>query len=151
MLRKWLALMAAAVLLAMIPMQALAAGGELQLVFASGARSSWNKLDNDRMKARFTVANTSADKTVKAFEMRVYATDEKGQRIYGDSTYYYWTTQKEIAPGQSAYSDYCTLPDSSMISKLHAAVKKVVYTDGTVEEADAGALDYWDWTITWDE
>lgn len=143
--------MAAAVLLAMVPMQALASDDGMQLVFASGARSSWNKLDNDRMKARFSVVNTSADKTVKAFEMRVYATDTNGQRIYGDATYYYWTTHREIAPGQSAYSDYCTIPDRSMVAALHAAIKKVVYTDGTVEEAADGALDYWDWKITWDE
>ena len=151
MIRKILALLFVFVLLAAVPMQAMAAGEGMHLGFQGGARSSWNQLDNDRMKARFTVTNTSADKTVKAFEMRVYATDENGQRIYGDSTYYYWTTKKEIAPGESAYSDYCTLPDRSMIHKVHAVVKKVIYTDGTQEEVADSALDYWDWTIVWDE
>ena len=151
MIRKILALLFAFVLLAAVPMQAMAAGEGMHLGFQGGARSSWNQLDNDRMKARFTVTNTSADKTVKAFEMRVYATDESGQRIYGDSTYYYWTTKKEIAPGQSAYSDYCTIPDRSEVDKLCVAVKKYVYTDGDIVEIDDENLKYWEWDVTWND
>lgn len=146
--RKLWALLFALILLALSPLQAFASSG-VQLVLQPGAHGKWSRLDNDRMKAHFTVANTS-DKTVKSFEMRVYATDDRGMRIYGESTYFYWTTKKEIAPGETASSDECTLPDCSRIARLYAAVKKVAYTDGTQQETDDGALNYVDWRVDWD-
>ena len=123
-----------------------------QLQFVDDARGSWQKLSGDKMKARFTVTNPAeATKKVKAFELRLYATDVWGDRIYGDTTYYYWTTKKNIAPGKSAYSDYCTIPDRSDVDKLHVAIKRFVYTDGTIVEIEDENLNYWEWTVTWND
>ena len=122
-----------------------------RLQFVDNARGTWQKLSGDKMKARFTVTNPSeATKTVKAFELYLYATDVWGDRIYGDSVYY-WTTKKNIAPGKSAYSDYCTIPDRSDVDQLHVAIKKFVYTDGTIVEIEEKDLNYWKWTVTWND
>ena len=122
-----------------------------KLQFVDGARGSWQTLSGDKMKARFTVTNPSAaTKTVKAFELYLYATDVWGERIYGEKTIYYWTTKKNVAPGKSVYSDYCTIPDRSEVDKLYVGVKRCVYTDGTVVEYDDWDVEYSSWTITWD-
>lgn len=122
-----------------------------KLQFVDGARGNWQKLSDDKMKARFTVTNPSeATRTVKAFELYLYATDVWGERIYGEKTIYYWTTKKSVAPGKSVYSDYCTIPDRSDVDKLYVGVKRCVYTDGTVVEYDDWNVEYSSWTITWD-
>ena len=143
MIQKILALACAFVLLAAMPLRVLAEDG-VQLTVQSG---DFSMLENDRMKARFTVASQSAEQTVKSFEMRVYAVDAKGKRIWGEDTYYYWITKKEIAPGQSGSSDYVTLPDCSQVAQLYAAVSKVSYTDGTASEMADGQLNYRCWDV----
>lgn len=67
------------------------------LEFDDESRGEWKKLSGDKLQVRFQVTNTSS-KTVKGFELYVYATDIWGERIYGETTYYYWTTVKKIAP-----------------------------------------------------
>lgn len=124
--------------------------GSPKLKFAEGARGQWQKVSGNKMQARFSVYNPAeSDKTVKAFELYVYAKDVWGNRIYGDTTYYYWTTKKNVAPGKSVYSDYCTIPDRSEVETLHVAIKKFIYTDGTIVEIKDDDLDYWKWTINW--
>lgn len=70
-----------------------------RLEFQDDARGEWKKLNGDKIQVRFQVTNPSA-KTVKGFELYVYATDIWGERIYGEGTYYYWTTTKKIAPAK---------------------------------------------------
>lgn len=118
------------------------------LKFEDGARAEWKKLSGDKMQVRFQVTNPSP-KTVKGFELYVYATDIWGERIYGESTYYYWTTAKKIAPGKTAYSDWVTLPDRSQVDQLHCAIKRVVDTDGKIWETQDFKLEYWYWDVEW--
>lgn len=147
-MKKMMAMLTALMLLCAAPLWAMAEGGA-QLTLQTGAPGEFEQLENDRMKARFPVINTSDDQTVKSFEMRVYAVDAQGRRIWGEGTYYYWTTQKEIAPGQSGRSAYVTLPDCSKAAKLYAAVSKVTCTDGTVAVVTDGDMNYQCWNAEW--
>jgi len=119
-----------------------------RLEFRDDARCEWKKLNGDKIQVRFQVTNPST-KTVKGFELYVYATDIWGERIYGEGTYYYWTTTKKIAPGKTAYSDWVTLPDRSKVDQLHCAIKRVVDTDGNIKETEDSKLAYWYWNVEW--
>lgn len=119
------------------------------LVIEDGARGTWSKLNGNKMKARFTVTNHSDCETIRAFELYAYAENVWGERIYGDTTVYYWTTKKNVAPGKSVYSDYVTIPDRSEVDKLHVGIKRYVFEDGIVVEHDDADVDYSQWTIEW--
>lgn len=159
MLKRKLAFVLALMLLLMIPLSQCQAGIPLKkfyrvlnqdLQLNEDSKGQWQKVSGDKMKARFSVYNPAeADETVKAFELRVYAKDVWGERIYGPTTYYYWTTKKNVAPGKYVYSDYCTIPNRSEVDKLHVAVKKFVYTDGKIVETEDEYLKYWEWDVSW--
>lgn len=118
----------------------------MPLQFFKGAYVEWKDLDNDMFKIRVQVRNNSLLKTVKAFELYMYATDIYGDRIYGADQVYYATTKREVAPrGGVVYSDYLTVPKRSEVDKVYFGINRIVYSDGTVVEASK--IDYWNWTI----
>ena len=117
------------------------------LIIQDGAYGQWNKRGGDKIQVRVEVTNVSRTKTIKAFEMYVYAEDVYGCPIYGDDTVYCDTTAKRVGPGETTYCDYITMPDCSDVCTLYAGVKKVVFTDGTVHEN--ASVSYADWTVTW--
>lgn len=104
------------------------------LTMPQGARGEWKKISGNKLKFRVKVTNVSKTKTVKAFELYVYAVDIWGDRINGENTYYYDTTTKKIKPGESAFCDYFILPNRSEINRIYVGVKKAVFTDGTMRE-----------------
>lgn len=114
------------------------------LVFPDGSRGQWQNAKGDKLSFRAKATNTSRSRTVKAFELYMYATDVWGDKIYGTSIYY-GTTSKTIKPGQAAFSDYFLLPNRSKISRVWCGVKKVIFSDGTVRENST--VDYSYWTI----
>ena len=82
---------------------------------------------------------------MKAFELYMYAIDVWGDAIYGEDMVYYATTTTTVAPGKTVYSDYITMPNRSQIDQIYVGISKVIYTDGTVVEADN--IEYSSWTI----
>lgn len=162
-MKRKLAFVLALVLMLMIPLsqcqavtivgfyEAIKKGeGKSWLQITEDSKGQWQKVSGDKMKARFSVYNPKESTyTVKGFELYVYATDVWGDRIYGPTTYYYWTTKKNVAPGKYAYSDYCTIPNRSEVDKLHVAVKKFVYTDDDIIEIADENLKYWEWDVSW--
>ena len=58
----------------------------------------WEFPGNDRIRMRVKVTNTAKSKTVKAFEMYMYAVDVWGDPIYGEDMVYYGTTEKTVSP-----------------------------------------------------
>ena len=105
----------------------------------------WEFPGNDRIRMRVKVTNTAKSKTVKAFEMYMYAVDVWGDPIYGEDMVYYGTTEKTVSPGQTVYSDYITMPDKSQVDTVYAGIHKIIYTDGTIKEASP--VDYYYWEI----
>ena len=101
----------------------------------------WQNADNNRLNVRFKVINWSSIKTVKAFEIYVYAEDVWGEAIYGN-TVYYATTKKKVPPGEAVYSDYITLPQRRSIGIIYGGLHRVLYDDGTVDEFEGSSLDY---------
>ncbi len=118
---------------------------EFALVITQDCNAQWDYVDGDILKIRFQVTNIAKKKTAKAFELYVYAKDAWGNEIYGTDMVYYETTTEIIAPGDTIYSDYIYLPNRSKIDQVHVGVNKIVYSDGTVVEADR--VDYVYWTI----
>ena len=102
----------------------------------------WQSLDNNRLKVRFKVTNESSTKTVKAFELYVYAEDVWGERLYGDTTVYPGTTEKKIKPGETVYSDYIVIPDRRSISTICCRISRIAFTDGIVREYSSSEKEY---------
>ncbi|GHU83259.1 hypothetical protein FACS1894196_2840 [Clostridia bacterium] len=117
------------------------------LVIPEGAYADWELVSrNKNMKFRISVRNTDAKKTVRAFELYLYATDVWGETVYGADQVYYWTTTKNIKPGSTVKSDYTTVSYSSDIQSVHVGIHRVIYTDGTsytVPDEDI-VYDQWD-------
>ena len=108
------------------------------------AYAEWYDLSGDKLKIHFQVTNRAKKKTVKAFELCVYATDIWGNRIYGTQLYI-WTTTKNVSPGKSVYSDYITIPYRSDIKEVYCGINKIACTDGTVYTYPS--VDYSCWEI----
>ena len=117
------------------------------LVIPYPSTGQWQKVSGNKLNFRFQVKNESRTRTIKTFEVRVYALNAWGERIYGERTYYYHTNSKKVAPGKTVYTEYITVPDRSEIAKLYACVSRVVFTDGTIRENEE-VNDYSDsWNI----
>lgn len=119
----------------------------VSLIIKNGAYGQWQKASGDRIQVRVEVTNSSRTRTVKAFEIYMYAEDVWGERIYGANQVYIHTTTRNVSPGQTVYCDYMTMPNRSRVSKVYAGVSKIVYTDGTVREASG--VDYSSWNVSW--
>lgn len=102
----------------------------------------WQSLDNNRLKVRVKVTNESSNKTVKAFELYVYAEDVWGERLYGDTVVYTGTTEKKIKPGETVYSDYIIIPERRSISTIYCRISRIAYIDGTVREYSSDEKEY---------
>jgi len=118
---------------------------DIALHILNGAYAGWNYLDNDRLEIRFEVTNISQSRTVKAFELYVYAEDVWGDKIYGEDMVYYGTTTKNVGPGETVYSDYMRISDRSQISKVYCGINKIAYTDGSIKNMDK--VEYACWEI----
>lgn len=96
----------------------------------------WKK-DGSNLQIRVRVNNVDTRRTIRAFEVYMYARDVWGDLIYGENIVYYGTTKKTIKPGERAYSAYLTLPNRKDIDRVYAAVKRIVTTDNeTIEFKD---------------
>ena len=62
---------------------------------------------------RVKVTNTAKRKTIKAFEMYMYAVDVWGDPIYGEDMVYYGTTEKTVSPGQTVYTCLLNTSDAA--------------------------------------
>lgn len=109
------------------------------------AYANWNSLSNDILSVRFQVTNHTYGRTVKAFELYVYATNAWGTNIYGNSVYYE-TTNRTVAPGSTVYSDYINIPNRSQIYTIYCGIHKILYEDGTSVTLDN--VEYTTWTYT---
>ncbi|GHU68962.1 hypothetical protein FACS1894184_12090 [Clostridia bacterium] len=85
----------------------------------------------DDLQVFLEVWNRADGKTVKSFDLSIYATDEDDKRIDEDEKDYKGTTAKSISPGKSDWSECITIPDASDAVYIHAIVENVTYTDGT--------------------
>lgn len=117
------------------------------LIIPRNGYGQWKEVSGNKISMRIKVQNVTRAKTIKAFELRMYATDVYGDRIYGPTRYYYGTTTKRIAPGETVYSDYITMPNRSQVDRMYVAISRIVYSDGTVRENNDP--DYFYWDITW--
>ena len=108
----------------------------------------WQSLDNNRLKVRVKVTNESSNKTVKAFELYVYAEDVWGERLYGDTTVYPGTTEKKIKPGETVYSDYIVIPERRSISTIYCRISRIAFIDGTVREYSSDEKEYMSFEYT---
>lgn len=118
---------------------------EIPLEFFQGGYIEWKDLDDDWFQVRVQVRNNSYDRTIKAFEIYMYATDVYGDRIYGDDWVYYETTKRTVEPRDIVYSEYFQVPRRSEVDRVYFGLHRIVYSDGTV--AEASRIDYWYWTM----
>lgn len=118
---------------------------EMALYFADEAYAAWEFLDNGNCSIHFEVTN-GGQKTVQSYELYVYAEDARGNDLY-DNTVYYETTQTRLAPGETAYSDYITIPDGDRIAAVYCGIHQVTYTDGTTCTLPDDEVTYDSWVV----
>lgn len=121
---------------------------EAEYYLKMGGYVQWQTADNDKLKVRFKVTNESETRTVKAFELYVYATDVWDEPLYGDDIVYYETTEKNVEPGETVYSNYIVIPQRKKISKIYGAVHRVLYSDGRIDEIWGPDLEYMEFDYT---
>lgn len=121
---------------------------EAEYYLKMGGYVQWQTADNDKLKVRFKVTNESEIRTVKAFELYVYATDVWDEPLYGDDIVYYETTEKNVEPGETVYSNYIVIPQRKKISKIYGAVHRVLYSDGRIDEIWGPDLEYMEFDYT---
>ncbi len=114
------------------------------LYIKNGAYATWDSLSNDKFQIKFEVTNRDYGRTVKAFELYVYAEDPWGKKIYGDSVYY-GTTARNVNPGSTVYSDNFVIPNRSQIYKVYCGIHKILYADGST--VTIPNVDYSYWTV----
>ncbi len=68
----------------------------------SVSNGQWENVSGDRLKMRIQVRNVANYRTVKAFELYMYATDVWGERIYGEDQIYYGYDHEEHRPRKTA-------------------------------------------------
>ena len=122
-----------------------ASSGSRVLVFPDNANGQWQNVGTDQLKFRCQVQNVSGSDSIRAFELYLYPTDVWGNRLLGSDEVYYHTTNRQIHPGQTAYSDYFTIGDRAKTANVYVGIKRVILTDGTVYDYDD--VEYWNWTI----
>ena len=115
------------------------------LVFPDNANGQWEHVGSDQLKFRCQVQNVSDTDSIRAFELYLYPTDARGNRLIGADEVYYHTTSRQIHPGQTAYSDYFTIGSRASTANIYVGIKRVIMTDGTVYDYDD--VEYWSWTI----
>ena len=120
------------------------AAPQVLLTLPDGGWGEWQFTDNDMLRMRVTVENTSAALAVEAFEIYMYATDAWGEPVYGEDYVYYETTRTLVEPFETAMSEYVTMPDAQDIARVYAGIHRVRYDDGTIVEADPVIYHYWD-------
>lgn len=115
------------------------------LYIKDGAYATWEYISGDMLSVKFQVTNREYGRTVKAFELYVYAKDIWGNCIYGEDIVYYGTTKKEVRAGETVYSDSFVIPDRSSISEVVCGIHKVLYSDD--KSVTVNDVDYCTWTI----
>ena len=115
------------------------------LVFPDNANDQWEYVGSDQLRFRCQVQNVSSSDSISAFELYLYPTDARGSRLIDADAVYYHTTNRQIYPGQTAYSDYFTIGDRNITANIYVGIKRVVLVDGTV--CDYDDVEYWCWTI----
>ena len=121
----------------------------LSMEFTDKSMMYHENLSNNRVKVRIKITNGSSYTTIKAFELRLKARDVWGDYIYGDGVYYYWTTKKNVKPGETVYTDWITIPNRKEISKVEVAIKKEVDDCGAITEVPDNELNFWYWNVDW--
>ena len=116
----------------------------ITLYIKDGAYATWEHLSGDKLGIKFEISNQAYGRTVKAFELYVYAIDTWGDKIYDDNVYYA-TTTREVAPGKTVYSDRFVIPNRREIRKVYCGIHKIMYTDGTIKIISP--VDYSEWEI----
>ena len=121
---------------------------ELCLDFKAGATPEWQTKSSNEIQIRFQVTSKARQKTVTAFSLRVYATEKKGKRVHGESVVVNCGTKVEIAPGETAYSNYVTLSEKKSIYKIHCGIYRIEYSDGFVYTVPPSeSISYKSWII----
>ena len=115
------------------------------LVFPDNANGQWEYVGSDQLRFRCQVQNVSSSDSISAFELYLYPTDARGSRLIDADAVYYHTTNRQIYPGQTAYSDYFTIGDRNVTANIYVGIKRVILADGTV--CDYDDVEYWCWTI----
>ncbi len=107
----------------------------------------WDSDATDLLNFRMEVTNYSNSKTITAFEVVYYGTDVWGEWLNGEDHFYAITTEKTVRPGETVTTDYMPINGRSRLDRIYAVIRKVRYSDGTVEQdysIDENSFEYWD-------
>lgn len=117
----------------------------LDMRFDFNSTMYWDKASSNRLKLRIKITNSSPSTTIEAFEIYLKAKDVWGEYIYGDDVHYYWTTERDVKPGATVYTDWITIPDRDRIHEIECGVKREVDEYGSITTLNDWDIKYWTW------
>jgi len=120
---------------------------EMALIIPENTYGQWNEKSGNQFNFRIKVKNISQRRTVKAIEFYVYTEDIWGDELVSKSYPYRYTVETKFAPGVMGYTGYMTIPDRRETQRVHIAIHRVRYTDGTVVSVEMP--EYYCWEIDW--
>ena len=106
----------------------------------------WYFSRND-LAFRLQVRNVSSTKTVTSYEIYLYPTDSRGNRLLNPNEVYVLTCDTNVRPGKTVYTDYIFMDDADDIRYVYAAIHKVKYDNGKTEETYVRSSNYSWWKI----
>ena len=121
-------------------------------LFINGDKALKTTYNNGSWEIRFPVFNSAERKTVIAFELCVYIEDIWGNKIWGQPNDYQYnvktcTIHQSISPKQETYSYARSLPNEKELYKIHCAIQKIAYDDGTTYTVPGIHMRFYSWTV----
>ena len=120
---------------------------DVALIIPENTYGQWNEKSGDRFSFRIKVKNVSTSRTVIATEYYVYTEDIWGNELISRYDPYVYSLQDTKGPGVMGYTSYMNIPYRRDTYKVHIAIGRVRYSDGTIKSLPGN--DYYTWTIKW--
>lgn len=117
------------------------------LIIPDNSQCNYSYDNNGNLKCRFQIKNTAQNKTATEFEIYVYTKNASGALLLGKDQHISATTKRKVKPGETVFSDYVTIPNSSSATQVYVAVSKVTYSDGSVIRFPSMSPKYSSWHL----
>ena len=120
----------------------------MALGFPDVSNMEWISRPGDYMDVHVQVHNYSNSKTVSSFTVMYSGQDRIGTYVDECGRFLFEeTVYKTISPGETAYTDYLSLPCASRIKTITVQIESVRFTDGSRIDYPIDSQPYAYWTL----
>ena len=120
---------------------------DVTMIIPDTTWGKWNEKSGDRFTFAIKTKNVSTSRRIVATEFLVYTENVWGDQIISKSRPYSYTIEMTYKPGEMKYTGYMEIPYRSDTHKVHIAINKVRYSDGSIGKVSSPVYCYWN--IKW--